>query len=278
MLSTMILAMMITLAPPGQSASSVIVEPSCGAAPGKPECDVRPAPTWSPFYKGFVRRENKDEALKRYVLIAQAIEKISVAMTTAPKRDDGTQAPPPWPGSAEDLAKALVTIAHHESSFRRDVHSGVGPFALGDCAYWDRMGKRVPVSMARKLGVVGTNCQSVCLMQLNTGGLERSRFGFQGKEMVGIDQASTEKCFAAGAKALTEARARCAATRSEGWFARSVASYVTGDACDTDPEWVTARINTFDRIGKISADSLPKDVRALLLPDADKSGSSAPSP
>jgi hypothetical protein len=268
MLSATLLAAMITLAPPGQSALSVLVDPSCGAAPGKPACDVRPAPSWSPFYKAFVRVETKDEALKRYALIARAIEKISVAMTTPTKRDDGTVEPPPWPGSAEDLARALVTIAHHESSFRRDVHSGVGPFALGDCAYWDRTGKRVPASQARKLGAFATSCQSVCLMQLNTGGLEGTRFGFQGKEMVGLDAVSTERCFAAGARALVEARARCAKTLTEGWFPKTVASYVTGDACETDAEWVTARVGTFTRVLSISDASLPREARALIDPDA----------
>src|SRR5689334_15026561 len=126
--------MMIALVPPGQSASSVVVEPSCGDEQGKLTCDLSPKPSWSPFYKGYVRPEAKDEALRRYVMIARAIEKTSLAMTTAPKRDDGTIEPAAWPGSTLDLAEALVTIAYHESSFRRDVHSGVGPYALGDCA------------------------------------------------------------------------------------------------------------------------------------------------
>jgi hypothetical protein len=109
-------------------------------------------------------------------------------------------------------------------------------------------------------------------MQINTGGLERERFGFTGKAMVGIDEASTERCLTAGARAFIAARARCAPARTHEWFARSVASYVTGEACETDEEWVKARVSTFDRIGKISAEKLPRDVRALLGLPAGASG------
>lgn len=263
-LSSTILAVMIALAPPGQAASSVVLEPSCGATPGKPACDVTPPPSWSPFYKTFVRPETRAEALKRYLVIARAIEGVSASMTNAPKRDDGSIAPPLWAGSSEELALSLVTIAYHESSFRRDVHSGVGPYALGDCAYWDRTGRRVPASEARKQGVAGTNCQSVCLMQLNTGGLSGARDGFRGSDLVGLDQASTERCFTAGARALAEARARCAASAGDGWFARSVGSYVTGDVCEVDADWVKARAATFTKVGSIRPSSLPKDARELF--------------
>jgi hypothetical protein len=275
MLTETLLAMMITVAPPGGSASSVVVEPACGSGPGKPACDITPAPTWSPFYKAFVRRETKEEALRRYLTIAQAIEKISVAMTTPVTRAGGAQEAPPWPFTVNDLAQSLVTIAHHESSFRRDVHSGVGPFAMGDCTYWDRTGLRVSAERARKEGVFRSSCQSVCLMQINTGGLERERFGFAGKAMIGIDEASTERCLTAGARAFMAARARCAPTRTPGWFARSVASYVTGEACETDEEWVKARVSTFDRIGKISAEMLPREVRELLGLPVSASGQGA---
>jgi hypothetical protein len=268
-----LLAMMITVAPPGQSAYSVVVEPSCGSAPGKLECDITPKPTWSPSYKAYVRKETKEEALQRYIVIARAIQKVAGAMAApqtappalAPQKPEGGGEAAAWPYPAEDLARALVTIAHHESSFRRDVHSGVGPAALGDCAYWDVQGRRVSPERARTTpGVLRTSCQSVCLVQINTGGLDRARFGFMGKEMVGLDDASTERCFTAGARAFAEARARCAQASAASWFGPSVASYMTGDACETAEEWMRARTSTFDRIGKITEEALPKDVRALL--------------
>jgi hypothetical protein len=269
MLHQTLLAMMLTVAPPGQSAHSVIVEPSCGADPSKPACDLSPAPRWSPFYKAFVRRETREEALQRYIVIARAIEKVAVAMTTPVKLADGAEGPPLWPWATKELAQSLVTIANHESGFRRDVHSGVGPAALGDCTYWDIHGRRVSLERARTMKlVVRSSCQSVCLMQLNTGGLERSAFGFMGKEMVGIDEAATERCFAAGARALVAAQGRCAPSRTTDWFARSVTSYGTGGRCEADAEWVASRVGTFDRIGKISAEALPKDARALLGMDA----------
>jgi hypothetical protein len=265
MLHKALLAMMVAIAPPGTSAYSVVPEPSCGTEPGKPTCDLTPPPRWSPHFKSFVRKETKEEALRRYLLIAQVIEKTAVAMTTPTKRADGTEEIAPWPWPASELAQALVTIASHESGFRRDVHSGVGPSALGDCVYWDLQGRRVSLEHARALGnVARTSCRSMCLMQINTGGLDKARFGYTGREMVGIDEASTERCFAAGAKAFAEARARCAATRTYDWFARSVTSYGTGALCEKDAAWTAARVSTFDRIGKITADMLPKEARVLL--------------
>lgn len=269
MLHKALLAMMVTVAPPGQSAHSVVVEPSCGTDPAKPACDLAPAPRWSPYYKAYVRRETKEEALRRYLLIARVIEKTATVMSAPVKLDDGTEKPAPWPWSVSDLALSLVTIANHESGFRRDVHSGVGPSALGDCAYWDIRGRRISPEHARAVGAAArTSCRSVCLMQINTGGLERARFGYMGKEMVGLDEASTERCFAAGAQAFAEARARCAATRMHDWFARSVTSYGTGALCEKDAAWTEARVNTFARIGKITADMLPKEARVLIGPDA----------
>jgi hypothetical protein len=269
MLHKTVLAMMLTVATPGGSAHSVVVEPACGTDPAKPVCDLTPAPRWSPYYKGYVRKETKEEALRRYLMIARVIEKTAVTMSTPAKREDGTEEPAPWPWAASDLAQALVTIANHESGFRRDVHSGVGPSALGDCAYWDTKGQRISLEHARAKGVaVRTACRSVCLMQINTGGLDKARFGYSGKEMVGLDEASTERCFEAGAQAFMQARARCAATKTHDWFARSVTSYGTGALCEKDAAWTEARVNTFARIGKITAENLPKEARVLFGADA----------
>jgi hypothetical protein len=277
MLHKALLAMMVTIAPPGQSAHSVVVEPTCGADPAAPACDLTPAPRWSPYYKAYVRRETKEEALRRYLLIARVIEKTAVAMSTPVKRDDGSEEPAPWPWSASDLAQSLVTIAAHESGFRRDVHSGVGPSALGDCAYWDIRGRRISPEHAKAMGAAArTSCRSVCLVQINTGGLEKARFGYTGKEMVGLDEASTERCFTAGARAFSEARARCSATRMHNWFERSVTSYGTGALCEKDAAWTAARVNTFERIGKITADMLPKEARVLLGADAADPPAEAP--
>ncbi|HZF56185.1 MAG TPA: hypothetical protein VE093_46540 [Polyangiaceae bacterium] len=261
--------MMVTIATPGGSAHSVVPEPSCGSNPGKPECDITPAPRWSPSHQAFVRKETREEALQRYLMIARVIEKTAVAMTTPTKHEDGTEEVAPWPWAASELAQALVTIAHHESGFRRDVHSGIGPSALGDCAYWDLKGNRMSLEHARAAGVaVRTACRSVCLVQINTGGLDKARFGYTGREMVGLDEASTERCFAAGARAFADARARCAATRVYNWFERSVTSYGTGAFCEKDAAWTAARVNTFERIGKVTAEMLPKEARVLFGAEA----------
>lgn len=273
-----LLATMIQLAPPGQSPYSVVALAACGDNPLKAACaDVKPAPNWSPLYKAFVRQENKAEGLERYLLIARAIE--AVANESAQSKEaDGTVTAAIWPWAAEDLARALTTIAFHESAFRRDVHSGVGKSALGDCGYWNGRGQRMTDEEGRAHGGQYM-CRSVCLIQINTGGLTGKRYGFTGQELVGTDKASTEKCFRAGAQAFSNARNRCAATKTDDWFKKTIASYGTGKACETDEAWVGARVTTFEKLRKTKDADLAEDVKKLLgLAKVDGAKVDAPKP
>lgn len=77
-----------------------------------------------------------------------------------------------------------------------------------------------------------TSAAQVCLVQINTGGLTGTRYGLTGKELVGLNRASIEKCFSAGARAFANARGRCAATKTDDWFKKTITSYGTGKACD----------------------------------------------
>ncbi|MEZ4310145.1 MAG: hypothetical protein R3F14_19055 [Polyangiaceae bacterium] len=262
MLSEALLAGILALAPPGQSPYSVVPVAACGDNPLKPACEETPKPVWSPLYSAYVRQENREEALRRYHEIARAIESVASA-ATKPTTTDGVEEPALWPWSADDLARALTTIAYHESGYRRDVQTGIGRSALGDCGYWGSKGQKLGAEEARATSAQYL-CRSVCLVQINTGGLSGKRYGVLGKDMVGLDRASLERCFSAGARAFSNARARCAQEKTEGWFRKSIASYGTGKACETDETWVSARVTTFEKLAKVKPAELSADVKKLL--------------
>jgi hypothetical protein len=269
MLFESLLAGIVSLAPPGQSAYSVVALAACGDNPLKAACDVDPRPVWSPLYGAFVRQENRKEALERFLSIAKAIEKVATD-ATKPTQVDGAEVPALWPWSADDLGRALATIAYHESGYRRDVQTGIGKNALGDCGYWGAKGQKVGAEEARATGAQYL-CRSVCLVQINMGGLQGTRYGLTGKDLVGLDKAALEKCFSAGAQAFSRARGRCAPQRSAGWFAKAIASYGTGKACETDEAWVTARVATHEKLAKLTARDLSEDVKKALGLSAVKS-------
>lgn len=262
MLFESLLAGIIALAPPGQSPYSVVPLAACGDNPLKPSCEERPKPNWSPLYGAFVRQENREEALRRFLDIARSIEKVA-ADAVRPTKVDDVEQPAMWPWSADDLARALVTIAYHESGFRRDVQTGIGKSALGDCGYWGAKGQKVGAEEARATGAQYL-CRSVCLVQINTGGLAGSRYGMMGKDLVGLDRAAIEKCFAAGARAFANARARCAPEKTADWLKKTIASYGTGKACETDETWVGARVTTYEKLVKSKASDLSDEVKKLL--------------
>lgn len=273
MLFESLLAGIIGLAQPGLSPYSVVPQAACGDNPLKAACDATgwpSKPVWSPLYSAFVRQETRDEALKRYLDIARSIEKVAEDATKPTTADDVEQ-PAMWPWAAEDMARALATIAFHESGYRRDVQTGIGKSALGDCGYWNGKGQKVGAEEARATNAQYL-CRSVCLVQINTGGLTGTRYGLTGKELVGLDRASIEKCFSAGARAFANARGRCAATKTDDWFKKTIASYGTGKACETDEAWVSARVATFEKLGKTKDTDLAEDVKkALGLTKADAS-------
>lgn len=260
-----LLAGMIGLAQPGLSPYSVVAQPACGDDPRKAACDATgwpSKPVWSPLYAAFVRQETREEALKRYLDIAKSIEKVAEDATKA-TTVDGVEQPAMWPWDAIDMGRALATIAFHESGLRRDVQTGIGKSALGDCGYWNAKGQKVGAEEARATNAQYL-CRSVCLVQINTGGLNGTRYGLSGKDLVGLDRAAIEKCFSAGARAFANARGRCAPTKTDDWFKKTIASYGTGKACETDEAWVSARVATFEKLRKAKDGDLADDVRKAL--------------
>lgn len=230
-----ILAAILSLASPGQSPHSVVPLPECGGPvlrvadlPTTPEPAACSAPSvaWSSHRGAMVRRETEAEARARYATIASALDAVSLEATTAPEGER-----PLWPWPRRELVAGLLTIARHESGFRRDVHEGVGPLALGDCSR-GRDGVR--------------RCRSVCLVQIQTGGLDAERDGRRGRDLVGLDAGSTERCLRAGAELLARARWACARSSAD-WFGPAVALYGSGVSCGTRPTWVKRRAATYRR-------------------------------
>jgi hypothetical protein len=229
-----ILATALALVPPGQSAYSVVPLPECGGPvlriadlgtdPAPAACSA-PGVAWSSHHGALARQETADEGRSRYETIARALDAVSLEATSSAEGER-----PLWPWPRRELVAGLLTIARHESGFRRDVHEGVGPAALGDCSR-GRDGVR--------------RCRSVCLVQVQTGGLDGRRGGWLGRDLVGLDLASTSRCLRAGAELLARSRWSCA--RGGDWFAPSVALYGSGVSCGTRRPWVQARAATYRR-------------------------------
>lgn len=281
-----ILAVMLTLAPPGRSAYSVVAVPECGTDQLEPTCRLERLcdaqttaclpPRWSREHHAFVRQENAEEARERYSLIAQAIAKVASAASSPTETDDGKKAPPLWRWSAQDLAFGLGSIAFHESGYRRDIHEGVGDAALGDCSYRSAAG--LPITRAsavaqRKAGkTVRRYCRSVCLVQINLGGLDGEKFGVRGRELVGLDSSSTERCLLTGARVLAAARERCSRWQPAGaWFRPAIVSYGSGNGCASSESWVTERVKTY----RLFTSAPPPPAGAL---DPGPQAASAPAP
>lgn len=220
-----ILAAMLSLVPPGQSAYSVVPLPECGGpvlrladlgtTPTPAACSA-PGVAWSPHHSALVRLETEAEGRARYETIARALDAVSLEATSAPEGER-----PLWPWPRRELVAGLLTIARHESGFRRDVHEGVGPAAVGS-------GK------------------DVCLVQIRTGGLDGRRGGWLGRDLVGLDAGSTARCLRAGAELLARSRWSCA--RGGAWFAPAVALYGSGVSCGTRRSWVQVRAATYRRV------------------------------
>jgi len=238
MLESVILQIMLALAPPGASHYSVVPAAECGTSRAAPTCSLDVAaypPRWSFSHRAWVRLETAAEATARYGTIARAI--VDVAKQAVRVGHDGAE--PLWPWPAQDLAMGLATIAYHESGFRRDVHSGVGPAAVGDCSVWRDAG-----------GQKRRWCRSVCLAQINIGGLDgrSKKWGVTGRELVGLDAASTRRCFVVAARILSAARARCSRwVPADRWFRPAIVGYGSGRACSSGAKWVAARDATYTR-------------------------------
>lgn len=178
------------------------------------------------------RPETWAEGVRRYALIARAAEQVL---------GEGK-----WKSDRGLLLRLLVTVAFHESGFRRDVHSGVGSASRGDCRWTFKGGKkhkRIPGS-----------CRSHCLVQMLYGANVNHKY--LSRQIVGTDMASTKRCLEMGLLALDHHAPRC-----KGNAACAFAAY-GGVRSAKDPR-IQARAGTYFKLGQ-SPGKLDAHVEALL--------------
>lgn len=137
-----------------------------------------------------LEKQHDEYAAERYTTIAEAIENVSAG--------------------DERMAKMLVTVALHESSFREDVHAG----------------------RAR-----GDGGRAYCLGQVHP-----TEHGVVGKDLIGTDLAATERCMRTVKTVLTKALNRC------GTVGGAFSIYGTGRTCNYRGEFVAQRMRTMGRL------------------------------
>lgn len=170
-----ILSALITLATPGYSEMSRIEIRDCDRG-CREQIEIVTGKQVHETYSGYrskwslaSRAETRVEALRRYSVIAIAIESVV--------RDPPPAWRPRW--SPGDLWRGLVTIGRQESAFWRSVHEGR---VRGQAGEW-------------------------CLAQIHPAVLPL--LGYEGPDLVGVDLAATARCFRVAAELLGRARGLC---------------------------------------------------------------------
>lgn len=202
-----ILAIMIALQAPGRSIYSQIVV----AEGSGPTCDDKTsllcaAPRQNPAWDAPTRPETRDEGLHRYWTIAKGIEAVArrstwqkgsgcqrsrvMRWTKRAKPDDKCDklhVERPWNGTEEQLQRYLITVAYHESGFRRDIHAAKGLRSMGDAG------------------------RSICLGQImKTRRSWKSTRGYSHRSLAGVDAGATARCLETASDYLGHARDYCA--------------------------------------------------------------------
>ena len=241
------LALLLLLQQPGRSPYSRIEIEECGE-----RCQQTPVcaeetlscapPRWSPRRQRFIRLETYREGLQRYADIA------SVMTTVAAET-------PHWMGSDEDLVRLMLSVAYHESGFRRDVHEGS---VRGDCLFREVAGVQEAIP--------GT-CRSHCLGQIYLLPEQRTERGYVPDQLVGLGRAATTRCVQTMADRLTDANRACSAQRNQrGVHPDCTFAMYGGVASYQEDPRIKARVRSYERLRRSDA-TLTDEVIAVL--DAD---------
>lgn len=192
-------------------------------------------------FNGFVidmqwqRVETYDEGVHRYALIARSMEEVL---------REGE-----WTFPVGQSWRYLLVIALHESGFRRDVHSGLGSKALGDCKYRK-------IAKGKEVLIPGS-CRSYGLFQaLFSDPASTKLFGYRPKELVGVSEEATKRSVEVALKHLERAYARCARGGHRPFEACIFATY--GGVALSYPG-ITTRVKTYNR-----AQGAPKELSVYV--------------
>lgn len=217
-----ILALMISLAQPGASPYSrvVVTEGSVTPCPAplSPQSPLCAPPRYDAHHRAFTRVESAEEALKRYWTLARIIARETDAATWRSTQDCPApafasseelfpsciklQAARPWTGTTEQLQRYLITVAFHESGFRRDVWTGIGPAARGDC--------RWRTSAEGKRQRIAGSCRSIGPYQImKTVRGWRSPRGYPHESLAGPTTGALTRSTQTAIDYLSRARLRC---------------------------------------------------------------------
>lgn len=283
-LAQLVLASMLHILKPGLSPYSLVPLKSCDA-----ECQKTPAcqtasdlacrrPWWDKHHKSYVRQEGYSEGLLRYATIAKVAAALSVSMAWEKvegckphgKTDDYEckllRRARPWTGNSAELRRVLLTTLFRESGFRRDIHSGIGPMARGDCNVDDK-GNRIPHT-----------CQSHCLAQIL---IDRRKGtvveGHMPDDLVGLDPDATGRCLTASIRELSHVRSFCAASRRSRAIHMPTCIFMSyvGTANPKDGR-VRARLSTYHKLAKAPKKLKDSDKLILGLPVEKKEASDWP--
>lgn len=239
-----ILAAMLFLQPAGKSIYSQVVVSEDTPRP----CDndyhllCRP-PRYSEHHQGWVVAESYEQGLQRYADIARVADKVLARSR--------------WTTPRPTLYRLLLAGVYHESGFRRDIHSGVGPAARGDCK-WRKVKKGSKEVKERIPG----SCRSVCLIQRLLPRGQKTAEGWTRDDLMGTDDASTERCLTLGVRILDNGYAWCSRRGPRPLVACVFQQYAGGRLHMSDRR-IQARVATYHKL--LSAPTqLGQEVRATL--------------
>jgi len=137
----------------------------------------------------------------------------------------------PWLWTRKESVYMAITAAEEESGFRADVHGGTGPAGKGDCKWEHEDGTPAPAWSKNAHRVPGS-CKSVCLGQINIGTGTVSPWGWTADDLIGVDLASTERCFTVITKTMSLSKNQCVHTQGNKDIAKATfAAYGSGSSC-----------------------------------------------
>lgn len=226
-----ILAAMLFLQAPGKSIYSQVVVPEHSPRP----CDnsyhlLCAPPHYSTHHDGWTVAESYEQGLVRYADIARAADRV-IARSR-------------WETDRPTLYRLLLTAVQHESGFRRDIHSGIGPAgeARGDCRWRKvkRGGREIKVA-------VPGSCRSVCLIQRMLPRGQKTAEGWSREDLMGLDARSTERCLTVGVRILDNAFSWCS-KRGPRPLIGCVFQQYGGGGVRMDDGRIRARIGTYRKL------------------------------
>lgn len=248
-----ILAAMLMLQAPGRSIYSQVVVEADAPAPCDDQYSLlcRP-PRWSDAHQAYTVAETWEQGLVRYATIAKQID-VAIRYGKGGKGE--------WVAPTDWLWRYAVVTAYNESGFRRDVHSGVGSAARGDCDWTGPRGKRTRIP---------GSCKSHGLFQRLLG-RGTTREGWSGDDITGLDDLSTWRAVYDAVRNLDRSYAYCSTRGPRPLHGCVFATY--GGVNTVKDHRIQKRIRAFHK-SLAAPTTLTAEVReALGLPEAVAKGS-----